>query len=396
MATQDTVMKNHMCLGSFTCTSRNDKTESVRKHIGHGVQLTYTGGELFVDCLSEYAIFIQSNTMARSQCLPTSSVMKLPPGGSTKVFSNMEFAKLFHETVDKGRMGQALMSWRQENGALMSRRQGDGALMSRRQENGALMSMRQGDGALMSRRQEDVGDLVPWGVPQERTLPSLAIGQPMLAQDMRAFKTQWDRGTCVGRLSNRSYIVDIDDQLVRRNRKFLKPSVNKRQYLFTIHLGNPMVFHNRSPTPTSYCGGHQLCWDQQCDFSLQKNFQSNGKAESEVKIAKKLWKRSKYPYLALELLGHLAEDPVKPHQRPVHLDLKPARCAVDGPVDGILVPSPLMKLKYTQQALSLANSILLITFVLPPGGSFITDEAVNKQFTTSIGELDAVSYVLAD
>ena len=33
-------------------------------------------------------------------------------------------------------------------------------------------------------------------VPQERTLPSLAIGQPVLAQDMRAFKTQWDRGTC--------------------------------------------------------------------------------------------------------------------------------------------------------------------------------------------------------
>ena len=51
-------------------------------------------------------------------------------------------------------------------------------------------------------------------VPQERTLPSLAIGQPVLAQDMWAFKTQWDRGTCVGRLSNRSYIVDIDDQLV--------------------------------------------------------------------------------------------------------------------------------------------------------------------------------------
>eukprot|EP00731_Ephydatia_muelleri_P037943 Em0606g3a len=78
-------------------------------------------------------------------------------------------------------------------------------------------------------------------VPQERTLPSLAIGQPMLAQDMRAFKTQWDRGTCVGRLSNRSYIVDIDDQLVRRNRKFLKPSVNKRQYLFTIHLAQLMA-----------------------------------------------------------------------------------------------------------------------------------------------------------
>ena len=31
----------------------------------------------------------------------------------------------------------------------------------------------------------------------------------------------------MARLSNRSYIVDIDDQLVRKNRKFLKPSVNK-------------------------------------------------------------------------------------------------------------------------------------------------------------------------
>ena len=48
-----------------------------------------------------------------------------------------------------------------------------------------------------------------------------------MAQHVRAFKTQWDRGTCVGRLSNRSYIVDIDDQLVRRNHRFLKPSVNK-------------------------------------------------------------------------------------------------------------------------------------------------------------------------
>ena len=59
--------------------------------------------------------------------------------------------------------------------------------------------------------------------PTEWTLLPLAIGQPVLAQDMQAYKTQWDRGTCVG---NRSYVVDIDDQLVRRNCRFLKSSVN--------------------------------------------------------------------------------------------------------------------------------------------------------------------------
>ena len=53
------------------------------------------------------------------------------------------------------------------------------------------------------------------------TLPPLAIGQPVLAQDMLVFKTQWDRGTCVGHLSDRSYVVDIDDHLVQRNCWFL-------------------------------------------------------------------------------------------------------------------------------------------------------------------------------
>jgi transposase InsO family protein len=43
-------------------------------------------------------------------------------------------------------------------------------------------------------------------------------------------------------------------------------------------------------------------WGFEHTLSSPYNSQSNGKAESEVKIAKKLWKRSKYPYLALILL----------------------------------------------------------------------------------------------
>ena len=36
----------------------------------------------------------------------------------------------------------------------------------------------------------------------------------------------WKRGTCIGKLSDRSYVVqtDADNHLVRRNRAFLKPA----------------------------------------------------------------------------------------------------------------------------------------------------------------------------
>eukprot|EP00731_Ephydatia_muelleri_P000916 Em0001g916a len=64
------------------------------------------------------------------------------------------------------------------------------------------------------------------GGAKRRALPPLVTGKPILAQDMRAFKTQWKRGTCVSQLSDRSYIVDIEGQLVRRNRRFLKQSEN--------------------------------------------------------------------------------------------------------------------------------------------------------------------------
>ena len=47
----------------------------------------------------------------------------------------------------------------------------------------------------------------------------LQVGQPVLVQDMLARKTQWNRGICVDRLSGRSYIIDVDGRILRRNRK---------------------------------------------------------------------------------------------------------------------------------------------------------------------------------
>eukprot|EP00731_Ephydatia_muelleri_P034422 Em0059g7a len=55
-------------------------------------------------------------------------------------------------------------------------------------------------------------------------LPPLQYGEPVLVQDLRASKTKWLRGRCVDQLTERSYTVDVDGQLVHRNRQFIRPS----------------------------------------------------------------------------------------------------------------------------------------------------------------------------
>lgn len=51
----------------------------------------------------------------------------------------------------------------------------------------------------------------------------MEIGKPILVQDMQAPKTRWKRED---QLTDRSYIVDVESQQIRRNRRFLKQSVN--------------------------------------------------------------------------------------------------------------------------------------------------------------------------
>ena len=55
-------------------------------------------------------------------------------------------------------------------------------------------------------------------------LPPLQYRELVLVQDLRASKTEGLRGRCVDQLTERSYTVDVDGQLVHRNRQFIKPS----------------------------------------------------------------------------------------------------------------------------------------------------------------------------
>ena len=58
-----------------------------------------------------------------------------------------------------------------------------------------------------------------------RTLPELGVGQEVRVAPLQKNET-WKQGTCLEKLSDRSYLVkpEGNGQAVRRNREFLKPA----------------------------------------------------------------------------------------------------------------------------------------------------------------------------
>ena len=68
---------NRFCLGQLSNVNRNSTIENTRRHIGQGVHLMYSNGEVFVHCLSDSAVFVQSRNANLSKGFHPSAVWKV-------------------------------------------------------------------------------------------------------------------------------------------------------------------------------------------------------------------------------------------------------------------------------------------------------------------------------
>lgn len=93
---------DRFCLGTLSNVTRNATIENTRRHIGKGVHLYYVGGEVFAECLSESSIFVQSRNCNHHHGFHPSTVCKIPPGCSLRIFNNQEFATLLNQSVGQG------------------------------------------------------------------------------------------------------------------------------------------------------------------------------------------------------------------------------------------------------------------------------------------------------
>jgi len=98
----DPSSSERFCLGLLTNVNRTQEVEQCRKLISRGVRLYYIGGEVFIECLSDHPIFVQSPIFNSMSGYHPATVCRIEKGSNFKIFDNHEFANLLTNTVNRG------------------------------------------------------------------------------------------------------------------------------------------------------------------------------------------------------------------------------------------------------------------------------------------------------
>lgn len=93
---------NRFCLGLLSNVNRNSTIENTRRHIGKGVHLYYVNGEVFAECLSDSAIFVQSRNCNILHDFHYGTVFKIPPGQTLRIFNSHKFVDMLSKAVNHG------------------------------------------------------------------------------------------------------------------------------------------------------------------------------------------------------------------------------------------------------------------------------------------------------
>ena len=82
--------------------SNNRSIKNVRQQIGGGVHLKYVGGDVFAECLCDGALFVQTHKCNYSHLFHHSTICKIPPNCSLKIFNTQEFAEHLARSINQG------------------------------------------------------------------------------------------------------------------------------------------------------------------------------------------------------------------------------------------------------------------------------------------------------
>ena len=93
---------NRFCLGLLSNVNRNSTIENTRRHIGKGVHLYYVNGEAYAECMSDSAIFVQSRNCNILHDFHYSTVIKILPGQTLRIFKSHKFVDMLSKAVNHG------------------------------------------------------------------------------------------------------------------------------------------------------------------------------------------------------------------------------------------------------------------------------------------------------